>query len=70
MTIREYCDILIETLDFDEATETIATLYACYEADEEDFTMWALENGIDLDARDARTGELVLTLWAWDECGE
>ena len=69
MTIRQYCDTLIETLDFDEAVETIATLYACYEADYLDFEAWALENDIDLDARDP-SGELVLTLWAWDECGE
>ena len=70
MTIYEYCTNLIETMDFDEAVDTIATMYACYEADFDDFCMWAIENGIDVDAMDARTGEAVLTLWAWDQCGD
>ena len=70
MTIRDYCDNILATEELEDACEYIETLFHCYEEDDEDFTLWALENGIDLDARDARTGELVVTLWAWDWCGE
>lgn len=64
MTIREYFDSLMDTMDFDEWVEYQDTLYRCCQEDFEDFELWALENGIDLEARE--NGELVLTLWCWD----
>lgn len=71
MTIREYFDAMISAdYDLDEIAELEQTALRSYEADEEDFTMWAIENGIDLTARDEETGELVLTLWCWDVCGD
>ena len=71
MTIREYFDNMM-TADFDleEIAELEETTFRCYEEDEDDFTMWAVENGIDLDAVDPATGELVFTLWCWDVCGD
>ena len=68
MTIREYIDFLPE----DEADEISATLFALYEDDYDDFASWAIENGIDLDATAVVGGEAipVLTLWAWDACGD
>lgn len=68
MTIREY----IETLDEEEMDEIAETLYHCYEEDFDDFSMWAVENGIDLDATETVLGQevLVLTLWAYDMCGD
>lgn len=68
MTIREYFDSL--ELDLDELMDYEATLYACSQDDPEDFESWALENGIDLTARDEDMNEYVLTLWQWDMCGD
>ena len=75
MTIREYFDAMMETAtvdEMDEIFEVEETLFHCYEEDEEDFTMWAIENGIDLTATETVLGEEVpvLTLWAWDMCGD
>lgn len=72
MTIREYFDSIFATEDFDDALDYEMTIYRCYEEDEEDFEMWALEQGIDLTATTEIMGEsvLVLTAWAWDMCGE
>lgn len=74
MTIREYFDNMITPNmteeDWDELFDLENTAYACYEDDDLDFESWALENGIDLTARDPQTGETVLTLWAWDMCGD
>lgn len=76
MTIREYIDSLT-TIDStaeeeQEAYELEQTLFACYEDDYDDFCMWALENGIDVDATEIVNGEEipVTTLWAWDVCGD
>lgn len=68
MTIREY----IDTIEEEERDEIEATLYACYEDDFDDFCMWAIENGIDINATKTVLGEAVpvLTLWAWDMCGD
>lgn len=69
MTIREYFDRLIaEDYDLEEVAELEQTTFRCMEEDYDDFAMWAIENGIDLDAEE--DGELVLTLWAWDVCGD
>lgn len=76
MTIREYFDNMIHDNmteeDWDEISETEETMFAIYEDDFEDFSMWAIENGIDLDATETVLGEAVpvLTLWAWDMCGD
>jgi K+/H+ antiporter YhaU regulatory subunit KhtT len=68
MTIREY----IDTLDEEERDEIAETLYHCMEDDFDDFSMWAIENGIDLDATETVLGQEVpvLTLWAYDMCGD
>ena len=69
MTIREYFDNLInEGYDLFEIAELEQTTFRCMEADFDDFTMWAVENGIDLNAEEG--GDLALTLWAWDVCGD
>ena len=76
MTIREYFDNMIHDNmteeDWDEISETEETMFAIYEDDFEDFSMWAIENGIDLEATEMVLGEAVpvLTLWAYDMCGD
>lgn len=76
MTIREYFDNMITDNmteeDWEEISDLEATMYAIYEDDFDDFTMWAVENGIDLDATKTVLGEevRVLTLWAYDMCGD
>ena len=70
MTIREYFDRMIEEdYDLEEIAELEQTTFHCMEEDFDDFAMWAIENGIDLDAKD-EDGDLILTLWAWDVCGD
>lgn len=69
MTIREYFDRLIaEDYELEEIAELEAVAFHSMEEDFEDFSLWAIENGIDLDAEE--DGERVLTLWAWDVCGD
>ena len=76
MTIREYFDNMIHDNmaeeDWTEISEIEETMFNCYEDDYDDFCMWAIENGIDLDATETVLGEAVpvLTLWAWDMCGD
>jgi len=72
MTIREYFETIYATEDFDDAADYERTIYGCYEEDFDDFTMWAVENGIDLTATEEILGETVpvLTAWAWDMCGD
>ena len=76
MTIREYFDNMITANmteeDWTELWETEDTLFACYEDDYDDFCMWAIENGIDIEATETVNGHeiSVLTLWAWDMCGD
>lgn len=76
MTIREYFDNMIHDNmteeDWTEISEIEETMFAIYEDDFDDFSMWAIENGIDLDATEIVLGEAVpvLTLWAWDMCGD
>lgn len=72
MNIREYFDTLRNEARTDEEWHEVCefeeTIYRCMEEDFEDFTMWAVENGIDLSIMDC--GETVLTWWAWDMCGD
>lgn len=70
MTIREYFDNLYMVEDMNDAADYEQTIYRCMEEDPDDFTLWAIENGIDLHAMDEKMGETVLTLWAWDVCGD
>ncbi len=69
MTIREYFNNMIENdYELDEIGELEQTVLHIMEEDPDDFTMWALENGIDPTAEE--DGELVTTLWVWDVCGD
>ena len=72
MNIREYFENLymLAGLDDDNFDEVSELENEAYEMDEEDFEMWARENNIDLSARDDVTGELIVTMWSWDVCGE
>lgn len=72
MNIREYFENLYKLagLDDDKFDEVSELENEVYEMDDEDFETWAQVNNIDLSARDEKTGELVVTLWSWDVCGE
>lgn len=76
MTIREYFDNMIHDNmteeDWTEISEIEETMFAIYEDDFDDFCMWAIENGIDIEATEIVLGEAVpvLTLWAYDMCGD
>jgi len=64
MTIYEY----LMTIDKEERAEIAETLFHCYEDDFDDFCMWALENGIDIEATVIEGGHefTALSLWAFD----
>ena len=70
--IREYFhDLYLQAgMDEDKFDEVIELENTVYEMDDEEFETYCHNNGIDLTARDERTGELVVTLWGWDMCGE
>lgn len=71
MNIREYFDNLRNLTTNDEEFDNVLELEnTVYEMDDEEFETYCRENGIDLTVRDDRTGELVVTLWGWDMCGE
>ena len=72
MNIREYFENLytLAGLDDDKFDEVVELENEVYEMDEDDFESFCHENGINLTARDERTGELVVTLWGWDMCGD
>lgn len=71
MNIREYFDNLRNLTTNEEEFDNVLELEnIVYEMDDDDFETYCHENGIDLIARDERTGELVITLWGWDMCGE
>jgi len=72
MNIREYFENLYKLagLDDDKFDEVSELENEVYEMDDEDFETWAQVNNIDLSARDEKTGELVVTLWSWDVCGD
>lgn len=71
MNIREYFDNLRNLTTTDEEFDNVLELEnTVYEMDDEEFETYCHENGIDLTALDDRTGELVVTLWGWDMCGE
>jgi hypothetical protein len=62
MTIIEY--ITANTTTATEAAEIAETLRALFLTAYDDFALWAAENGINLAAIDAATGEYVVNLWA------
>ena len=76
MTIREYFDNMYDAAttdaEFDEVTELQNVMYNVLVENEDDFTVWADEEGIDLTATEMIMGEeyLVLTTWCWDMCGD
>lgn len=72
MNIREYFHNLYQQagLDEDKFDEVIELENKIYEMNDEDFETWAQVNNIDLSICDEKTGELVVTLWSWDMCGE
>lgn len=71
MNIREYFENLRNlTVNEEEFDNVLELENIVYEMDDEEFESYCHENGIDLTARDDRTGELVVTLWGWDMCGE
>lgn len=71
MNIREYFDNLRNLTTNEEEFDNVLELEnTVYEMDDEEFETYCHENGIDLTVRDDRTGELVVTLWGWDMCGE
>jgi hypothetical protein len=75
MTIREYFDNMMKGLtdeEMDEVFDLENTIYQCYEDDYDDFCIWAIENGIDINATETVGRDVipVLTLWAWDMCGD
>ena len=76
MTIREYFDNMYDATttdaEFDEVTELQNVMYNVLVENEDDFTIWADEEGIDLTATEIIMGEeyLVLTTWCWDMCGD
>lgn len=71
MNIREYFDNLRNLTTTEEEFDNILELEnTVYKMDDEEFESYCDENGIDLTVWDDRTGELVVTLWSWDMCGE
>jgi len=72
MNIREYFDNLYKLagLDDDEFDEVVEQENTVYEMDEDEFESFCSEHDIDLTVRDEHTGELVVTLWSWDMCGD
>ena len=70
MTIREYFEEMAREIGEEETFETEMVAYRTMQCDEEDFELWAIENGIDLTARDEEMDEDVSVLWAWDMCGD
>lgn len=64
MTIIEY--ITANTTTATEAAEIAETLRALFLTAYDDFALWAAENGINLAATDAATGEYIVNLWAAD----
>lgn len=61
----------IRTYFYDVATEEEQDeIISVYENDDIDFNAYCVERNIDLTIVDDRMGETILTLWAWDICGE
>ena len=72
MTIREYFADLYGYEDFEVASNVERELYELYEDEDERFYDFCREHDINLAAVEIVMGstEYVLTLWAWDMCGE
>lgn len=63
MTIREY-------FEAEERWVEEAELWELLELGDIDLEEWCEEHDVDYEAVDERIGEKVITLWAWDMCGE
>ena len=63
MTIREY-------FEMEERWEEEMELWKMVESEDVDLKEWCEEHDVDYDAIDETMGETVITLWAWDMCGE
>ena len=63
MTIREY-------FEMEERWEEEMELWKMVESEDVDLKEWCEEHDVDYDAVDETMGETVITLWAWDMCGE
>ena len=63
MTIREY-------FEMEERWEEEMELWKMVESEDVDLKEWCEERDVDYDAVDETMGETVITLWAWDMCGE
>ena len=68
MNIREYFEHLYNTTE--NVDDIIELEQEVYDMDDDEFELYCKSNDIDLTAVDDTTGELVVTLWAWDMCGE
>ena len=63
MTIREY-------FEAEERWEEEAELWKMVENEEVDLKKWCETHDVDYYAYDEKIGETIITLWAWDLCGE
>jgi len=72
MNIREYFEELYKQagMNEDKFDKVLELEQEVYEMDDESFERWAIENDIDLTARDEHMQELIVTLWGWDMCGD
>ena len=68
MNIREYFEHLYNTTE--NIDDIIELEQEVYDMDDDEFELYCKSNDIDLTVVDDTTGELVVTLWAWDMCGE
>ena len=68
MNIREYFEHLYNTTE--NVDDIIELEQEVYDMDDDEFELYCKSNDIDLTVVDDTTGELVVTLWAWDMCGE
>ena len=63
MTIREY-------FEAEERWEEEAELWKMLESEEIELKEWCEAHNVDYYAYDEKIGETIITLWAWDLCGE
>ena len=63
MTIREY-------FEAEERWEEEIELWKMVESEDVDLKEWREAHDVDYYAYDEKIGETIITLWAWDLCGE
>ena len=63
MTIREY-------FEAEEHWEEEIELWKMVESENVDLKEWCEAHDVDYYAYDEKIGETIITLWAWDLCGE